>query len=859
MVTTAAVGNMRVLQRRRIIQRPRLHALLDDSTARVRALVAPAGYGKSTLAEQWVARPGCRSAWYTARHSSVDVAALALGLARASSGIVDGCEVRLREHLRAVAAAASNVLVLAEILGEDLEEWPGDAWLVLDDYHELAGAADAESFVAELVALCPLQLLLTSRQRPSWVTAKRILYGDVLEINQTALAMDNREAAEVLADWSGPSASGLVALANGWPAVIGLASVSSAEIDGDDLVPESLYNFFAEEVFDALGDEVRVGLTELAVAPMIDSDLASALLGNDRAESICTAALDVGVLVERDGRLEIHPLARSFIDERNVAAPARETIDTCLAYYKARRDWDAAFEVVSRHRGTEEFEALVDESLDDLLDTARLSTLETWCEFAAESEIDGPVFSLARAETALRQGRHAQAQAHAEAAASDAKLAFRALSVAGRAAHLASREEDALELYRRAEAAAGIPVNCRDALWGQLLCAIELELPEARAALDELNLDVRMSNPRDLVRAATSHLSYHLRFGSVDLSQAEIARELLETINDPLSESSFLAGYCDALALAARYDEALDTARMLLRTIRRYRLDFAVPYALCPAAAAHAGMRRWNEADRCLEDARSAARAGRNVHAEASCDAARIRLLAQQGKPHAALSVPLERVESLLPSTRGEVLTSRALVLASLGQVEEAVDLQGQVRGTSSAVELALLSSAVDAVVDLKTSGPRAIERVAELDSIAFSTRALGLLVVAYRCVPELLPILLKVSGQKERLVRLVQNSQDGDLALVAGHPLPGGDVRDRLSPREREVYELLRQGLTNRQIAELLVIEESTVKAHAHHIYDKVGVRSRTALAVQAVLERSDQATSATIDTDSEDPSYEL
>jgi DNA-binding NarL/FixJ family response regulator len=135
----------------------------------------------------------------------------------------------------------------------------------------------------------------------------------------------------------------------------------------------------------------------------------------------------------------------------------------------------------------------------------------------------------------------------------------------------------------------------------------------------------------------------------------------------------------------------------------------------------------------------------------------------------------------------------------------------------------------------------------------------LGLLVVAYRCVPELLPILLKVSGQKERLVRLMQNSQDGDLALVAGHPLPGGDVRDRLSPREREVYELLRQGLTNRQIAELLVIEESTVKAHAHHIYDKVGVRSRTALAVQAALERSDQATSATIDTDSEDPSYEL
>lgn len=43
-------------------------------------------------------------------------------------------------------------------------------------------------------------------------------------------------------------------------------------------------------------------------------------------------------------------------------------------------------------------------------------------------------------------------------------------------------------------------------------------------------------------------------------------------------------------------------------------------------------------------------------------------------------------------------------------------------------------------------------------------------------------------------------------------------------------------------QIAELLFISESTVKVHVHHIYDKLGVRSRTALAVQAMLERADQ-----------------
>ena len=61
---TATVREPRALKRRRIIERPRLFAFLDESRARVRTLVAPAGYGKTTLAEQWVARDGrCSGRW----------------------------------------------------------------------------------------------------------------------------------------------------------------------------------------------------------------------------------------------------------------------------------------------------------------------------------------------------------------------------------------------------------------------------------------------------------------------------------------------------------------------------------------------------------------------------------------------------------------------------------------------------------------------------------------------------------------------------------------------------------------------------------------------------------------------------
>jgi two-component system, NarL family, nitrate/nitrite response regulator NarL len=48
------------------------------------------------------------------------------------------------------------------------------------------------------------------------------------------------------------------------------------------------------------------------------------------------------------------------------------------------------------------------------------------------------------------------------------------------------------------------------------------------------------------------------------------------------------------------------------------------------------------------------------------------------------------------------------------------------------------------------------------------------------------------------------------------------------LSPREREVLDLVRQGLTNREIADRLTIELGTVKNHMHNVLKKLNVKSR-------------------------------
>lgn len=53
------------------------------------------------------------------------------------------------------------------------------------------------------------------------------------------------------------------------------------------------------------------------------------------------------------------------------------------------------------------------------------------------------------------------------------------------------------------------------------------------------------------------------------------------------------------------------------------------------------------------------------------------------------------------------------------------------------------------------------------------------------------------------------------------------------LSRREKEIVELLRQGLTNKEIARQLSIMEDTVKKHLQNVFGKLGVRRRTLVAL--------------------------
>ena len=64
---------------------------------------------------------------------------------------------------------------------------------------------------------------------------------------------------------------------------------------------------------------------------------------------------------------------------------------------------------------------------------------------------------------------------------------------------------------------------------------------------------------------------------------------------------------------------------------------------------------------------------------------------------------------------------------------------------------------------------------------------------------------------------------------------------RYELTPREREIAELICQGLRNGKIAKVLQIKPSTVKTHTRNIYRKVHVQSKISMLLRFVMDTRD------------------
>ncbi len=123
-----------------------------------------------------------------------------------------------------------------------------------------------------------------------------------------------------------------------------------------------------------------------------------------------------------------------------------------------------------------------------------------------------------------------------------------------------------------------------------------------------------------------------------------------------------------------------------------------------------------------------------------------------------------------------------------------------------------------------------------ELDEYVFAALRSGASGFLLKDAPaeELAAAIRTVAGGDSLLApRITTRVVDAFATRAAVHRPAAGDEVERLTPREREVLELLARGRSNPAIAETLVVTEATAKTHVSNLLAKLGLRDR----VQAVI----------------------
>ena len=832
---------------RRHVPRPRLTRALDASTAQAILLIAPAGFGKTSLACEWLA--GRENVyWYRATSASADLAAFSVGIAEVMASVAPGAAERLRQRLRVGELPEKAARPLAEMLAEDLVDWPPGAILVVDDYHLVIDSAPVEEFVDWLLThLVRMQLLVTARRRPAWASARRVLYGEITEITADHLTMTDREASSVLSEQSNKSVRALVAQADGWPALVGLAAIASSTEVPTEHVSRELFRYLADEVVRHEPSESQEFMLLASLPSSISRQLVEEVLEIENAHALTQQLLRDGLLHESGvDSLAFHPILRDYLCKRLEAERPDDTDrlrSRLIDYARDKRDWDMAFDLVRPPRFVDHAALIAAEASEDLLAAGRVETLERWLNLCGAEVMRTPAAVVAKAEILMRRGHLAEAAVVIEIAIEQLEqsspLMSRAYCLGGQIAHLRSDAERALELHRLGRECAERPTDYSQAVWGMILAAAELESQEAGEFLDQL-----VTAPSDDIelklRVAFGRTLLGRQRGSLEgaWSSLEPLISIARYANDPMIRTGFLTWASFVAILNGEYGRGCSVAREAEAICETYRLRLNKVYCALILCHALIGANELRTAKATLELLVQESIADEDAYVRASFSALSLRLAFADGRAQ-VLPYPIILPYDHLPAgIHGELCALIAIAAAARGDAETTRHNVAAATAITQISEVRYLARYAELILATVEDGQPTAGTLSQLVTESACAGVIDTYVSAYRACP----LILQPAVEDDDTLAITRHalvaSRDRELAQIARINLSNASAVstfDGLSSREREVLLLLAEGSSNSDIASRLVIAESTAKVHVHNILKKLGVRTRLQAALLA------------------------
>jgi LuxR family maltose regulon positive regulatory protein len=281
--------------RQQPVARQRLYEGLHAGVTRpLTIVVAPAGWGKTTLLVEWLKQERVDAGWFALDRGDDDVKRFWRYLLLAANRARD--EVGTPALSRLDAAGSDVVRDVVPVFVNDLATSEHDVVVVLDDYH-LVGNSQVHESIAMLLDRCPpqLHLVLSTRADPPMPLSRLRVRGNLVEVRADQLRFTVDEAADMLNRGLGlalapQDVQRLVARTEGWAAGLQLAALRladqpdrSAFIERFTGADRHVVDNLGEEVLASQPEHVRDFLLSTSVLNRLCGSLAQAL--TDRADA----------------------------------------------------------------------------------------------------------------------------------------------------------------------------------------------------------------------------------------------------------------------------------------------------------------------------------------------------------------------------------------------------------------------------------------------------------------------------------------------------------------------------------------------------------------------------------------------